>query len=64
VNHAVDMKYAFGPLMGRASLDHGHVLAKDPMRLGWRCRLLGCGFFKPAGEFDDVTVLPGAVVSP
>ena len=60
VSHSEDsMRYAFGPLMGREPLDHEHVLVKDPTRLGWQCRLLGCGFFKPAEEFDDVPMVGG-----
>ncbi|MFM9616846.1 hypothetical protein ACKI14_02650 [Streptomyces turgidiscabies] len=39
---------------------HDHLLMKDPLRLGWCCRLAGCGFFKPADEFDGITVLPCA----
>ncbi|WP_329376062.1 hypothetical protein [Streptomyces sp. NBC_01483] len=38
--------------------EHLHVLAKDPLRLGWRCGFEGCGFFKPAGEFDGIAILP------
>ena len=60
VNHSLDsMRYAFGPLVGWEPLEHQHVLAKDPMRLGWRCRLLECGFFKPAEEFDGMRVVGG-----
>ncbi|MFG2970800.1 hypothetical protein ACGFZS_46780 [Streptomyces sp. NPDC048288] len=60
VNHSTDaMRYAYGPLLGREPLEHEHILAKDPMWLGWRCQLLGCGFFKPAAEFDGVAVLTG-----
>jgi len=31
-----------------ALLEHAHALVKDPMWLGWRCGLPGCGFFKSA----------------
>ena len=58
MNHSVDsMRYAYGPLLGTEQLKHAHVLVKDPARLGWRCRLLGCGFFKPAEEFDGIRIL-------
>ncbi|MFD8839845.1 hypothetical protein [Streptomyces griseofuscus] len=36
---------------------HQHVLAKDPLRLGWQCLAQGCRFFKPAGEFDGMRTL-------
>jgi hypothetical protein len=38
---------------------HQHLLAKDPTRLGWKCTAAGCGFFKPAEEFDGIAVLMG-----
>lgn len=34
--------------------DHDHLLMKDSRRLGWRCQVEGCGFFKPAQEFDGM----------
>lgn len=35
---------------------HDHLLSKDPLRLVWRCRAEGCGFTKPAHEFDGIRV--------
>ena len=59
MNHTLDsMVYMYGPLLAaRMRLQHHHVLAKDPLWLGWRCQVDGCRFFKPAGEFDGVRVL-------
>lgn len=48
--------YAFGPLVGEWAERHQHLLAKDPTRLGWKCEVSGCGFFKPAEEFDGLAV--------
>ncbi|MCZ4510415.1 hypothetical protein O3Q52_19925 [Streptomyces sp. ActVer] len=39
---------------------HDHLLAQDPLPLGWRCQVQGCGFFKPAGEFDGLRLLSAA----
>lgn len=39
--------------------DHDHLLVKDPRRLGWMCRVAWCAFFKPAGEFDGIRLVPG-----
>ncbi|MFD6490659.1 hypothetical protein [Streptomyces sp. NPDC060188] len=36
---------------------HSHLLVKDPLRLGWRCRAQECRFFKPAHEFDGIREL-------
>lgn len=41
--------------------DHDRLLLKDPYRLGWSCQLTGCGFFKPAEEFDGLAVFPCSV---
>jgi hypothetical protein len=65
VNHDVDsMVYAFGPLLGEWAEQHQHLLVKDPMRLGWKCEVAGCGFFKPAGEFDGMRVVGGGSHGP
>lgn len=42
--------------MSSQELAHDHLLMKDPRRLGWRCQAEGCGFFKPAHEFDAMQV--------
>lgn len=61
MNHSLDsMVYAFGPLLGEWAAEHQHLLAKDPMRLGWRCEVAGCRFFKPAAEFDGIEILTDA----
>lgn len=58
MNHSRDsMAYAFGPLLGEWAEQHQHILVKDPERLGWKCEVEGCGFFKPAEEFDGIAVL-------
>jgi hypothetical protein len=60
VNHSLDsMVYAFGPLLGEWAERHQHLLVKDPRRLGWKCEVPGCGFFKPAEEFDGIRLVPG-----
>lgn len=61
MNHAVDsMVFALGPLLGEGwAGEHQHLLVKDPMRLGWKCEVAGCGFFKPAEEFDGIAVTEG-----
>lgn len=60
MNRSLDsMRYAYGTLVGEEPLEHAHVLAKDPQRLGWKCEVAGCGFFKPAGEFDGIRLAPG-----
>lgn len=57
MNHSRDsMVFAFGPLLGETAGAHQHLLVKDPMRLGWKCGVAGCGFFKPAEEFDAIRV--------
>jgi len=53
------MAYAFGPLLGEWAEEHQHLLAKDPTRLGWMCRVEGCGFVKPAEEFDGIALVGG-----
>lgn len=57
MNHSVDsMVYALGPLLGEWAEAHHHLLVKDPRYLGWKCEVAGCQFFKPAEEFDGITV--------
>ena len=58
MNHSLDsMVYAFGPLLGEWAEPHQHLLVKDPMRLGWKCEIAGCRFFKPAEEFDGIVMV-------
>lgn len=38
---------------------HNHLLSKDPRRFGWSCQVEGCGFFKPAVEFEAVELVGG-----
>lgn len=60
MNHSLDsMVYALGPLLGEWA-EHQHLLVKDPMRLGWKCEVMGCRFFKPAKEFDGIRILADA----
>lgn len=33
---------------------HDHLLRIDPRRLGWRCQVEGCDFFKAACEFNGM----------
>jgi len=42
--------------MSSQELTHDHLLMKDPRRLGWRCQVERCGFFKPAHEFDAMRI--------
>lgn len=60
MNHSLDsMRYAWGPLLGEWAAEHQHLLVKDLMRLGWKCEVSGCRYFKPAEEFDAMRILPG-----
>jgi hypothetical protein len=38
--------------------EHLHILVKDPLRLGWQRLVPDCRYFKAAGEFDAIVVLP------
>lgn len=61
MNHSVDsVAYLVGALLGEWAAEHQHLLVKDPRRLGWMCEAAGCRFFKPAEEFDGITVLNAA----
>jgi len=54
VDHYTDnLQYMSDGLAARQT-EHDHLLTKDPRRLGWRCKVLGCRFFKPAAEFDGL----------
>lgn len=59
MNHSLDSAvFTCGPLLseGEDATGHRHLLVKDPTRLGWKCGVAGCGFFKPAEELDAIRV--------
>ncbi|MET4670820.1 hypothetical protein [Streptomyces sp. PvR018] len=57
-HHMDSALYAMAQATPRVA-DHHHVLVKHPTRFGWSCRLEGCGFFKPAEEFDGLRLVGG-----
>lgn len=57
VDHRMDSWLYIVEAVAAMKPAHDHLLMKDPRRLGWGCRVVGCGFFKSAREFDGIALV-------